>query len=1019
MVSRNADLYREWEPITEPHEAVIEDYRASFTELLDNQSPDPLAVVGAYGSGKTQLMYQIFREAWEQNIGAVYVGDPGKLLSEFEAASESAIEVWLEERIQEEVTRYISGSPEDVSWFPNTEPEQKAEWLDTAVTVDDPSNISKYAILVDEVEQHYEDFLAVVETDDDNPLRVINDEVPNTLKVWSFGMLSAYEFLGEADWRRLKELRVPPLDVAEVKRRLDVHDETLDSLANIIWWMGRGRTGLIIKLIDELPPDVTNDIDGWLESMADRESQGTPIINDIWANLSSEHWDSACRSLAFLDGYDEWLLRDSQGYPRETMTNLVSDVIFNTKTFPDTDQGRTAKRIIRRNVDRVFDGVIRPAAPYFPYKELMFEAAEIEGLLSLIEDQILTFEPKGPARRSAIDALELMPDEFTSAFYSLESEHTAVSDEEYFCPKFSVLDDAFQPIALNPDLVAKADTKSLRESMDTGLEFEVSSAHSRMSVYFCPTQDVLDHQLRVVRNDYDITSPSVIIAPADLTENIEADYNTFQQLDLLTIAPHESSMLWDFVVNLRGAIEEQEFDPKAPVNDASRQKLLEAVETRDARNTIDTLFDQLQRVATDEATKATEEYIDRYSLPNESAPVWETSRLQDDKPFWTTGEIREITRAQAYLLVLSDLPEFSRPYGNLHSEIQTALDEGLISGGTHFPYTEFLSELYTGSGFADTVSTEKQQYFENDRLVDGVRNTQNALYRLAKEFDLDTTTAALNDIEATAADGDITVLNVDVSKNALAFLRALLMSKIAVDETESFTLTDELKDLCVKLESYQSNFDVHLKTIQEYDTTLTAPDCVDVGMWPEVAPDEYQAYHDLLETLAAGVDNLAEQTELRSGIAPYAWVYLLMMREFLDQASEAADKYETAINTVGLNNVQLLKKSYDDLYETLIESEVALSNFDSENQLETHLETIGNNIFNYGDMTYIPLPKHVDQLTTIDNNAQRSVERIEDVRDLVDQLHETHQSVEAKTTDLETDLADLLSQVVDVQEETA
>lgn len=1018
MVSRNADLYQEWVPITDSHEAVIEDYRDSFTELSDNKSPDPLAVVGAYGSGKTQLMYQIFREAWEQNIGAVYVGDPGKLLSEFESAAESKIEVWLEERIQEEVGHYISGSPEDVSWFPNAEPEQKAEWLDTTMTVDDPDDISKYAILVDEVEQHYEDFLAVVETDDDNPLRVINDEVTNTLKLWSFGMLSAYEFLGEADWRRLEELRVPPLDVAEVESRLDTRDEPVNSLANIIWWMGRGRTGLIIKLIDELPHSVSDDISGWLGSMADRESQGTPIINDIWANLGAEHWDSARRSLAFLDGYDEWLLRDSQGYPRETMTNLVSDVIFNTKTFADTEQDRTAKRIIRRNIDRVFDGVIRPEAPYFPYQRLMFESAEIDGLLSLIEDQILTFEPKGPARQKATDALELEPEKFTSEFYSLESDQDDISGDDYFCPKLSLLDDTFQPIALNPDLVSKADTKSLRESMDTALEFVVSGARSRTRVYFCTTQAVLDHQLRVESTNYDITSPSVIIAPADLTEDIASRYDTFRRLNLLTVAPHESSMLWDFVVNLRGALKEQGFNPERPINEKSRQRLLEAVDTRDARNTIETLFDQLQRVATDEATKATEAYADLYSLPNESVPIWETSRLQDDKPFWTTGEIRELTRTQAYLLMLSELPEFRRPYGSLHSDIQKALDNNLISGGSKFPYTEFLTELYTGSGFAETVATERQQFFDNDQLVDGALNTRDALYQLAKEFDLNSTTKSLNDIKASAADGDITVLDIDISKNALAFLRALLMSKIAIDETDEFALTTKLENLGRKLGSYRSDFDVHLSTIEEYDTTLTSPEYADVGAWPSITPDEYRAYHDLLETLSAGTDNLAERTELQSGISPYAWVYLLMLREFLSQVSAAADEYETEINTVDLNNVRLLKESYDDLYKTIIESDVALTYFDSRNQLEASLESIGNGIFDYGEMTRIPLPNHIDQLTTIDNAAQQSVEQVEDIRDLMEQMQETRDSVETEAANLQTTFVDLLEEVVDAQEET-
>lgn len=1015
MVSRNADLNREWEPITTAHEDVLADYRDSFSELLEGASPDPLAIVGAYGSGKTQLMYQIFREAWERDIGAVYIGDPQKLLSEFEDSAESQIEVWLEDRIEDEIDHYVNGDPEDVTWFPNTEPEQKQEWIQTNVTVETPDDISKYAILVDEVEQHYEDFLAAVETDDDNPLRVINDEVPNTLKVWSFGMLSAYEFLGEADWRRLKELRVPPLDVSEVANQLEGTNPDATTLANIIWWMGRGRTGLVIKLIDELPPDVATNIADWVQSMADKESQGIPIISDIWANLESEHWDAASEALAFQDGYDEYLMEGEMGYSADTMTNLVSNVIFEKTEFADTDQDRTAKRILNRNVHRVFDAVTRHTQPVFPYQDLMFNPEEINGLFSLIEDQILTFEPKGPARRSAIEALGISPEEFNTVFYQLEDTKTPV-EEACLSPKLSVLDDAFQPIALNPDLVASAETESLRDSMQSSLEFDVDAAHSEMSVYFCPTEDVLEHQLKVATSEYDITSPSVVIAPADLTEDISDEFSTFQELNLLTVASHESSMLWDFVVNLQGALEEQGLNPDQAVNDASRRELIEAVDTRDARNTIDTLFDQLQRVATEEATKATRAYVTQYSLPNESTLLWENSRLQQDNPFWTTGKIRELTRTQAYLLVLSDIPEFNRPYGKLHSAVKNALDEDLISGGKAFPYTEFFKELYSESGFSGQLATKRGHYFTDGRLVDGVRNTQNALYRLAVEFDIEMTAETLNDLDASAEDGDITVLDIDTSKNALAFLRALLMSKIAQTDESPFDIESELQGLRDEFSSYKSSFDGHLDTINTYDDILTPPSCADVGNWPSLDSDQYLSYQQLLETLEKGLTDLEERCELNAGISPYAWVYLLMLRELAEQVSSSVDEYETDLNSVTIDNVKLLKESYSDLYETITESEVIGEHFESENQLISRLEDVGSDIFDYSSMSHIPLPKHVDQLSTIDNRAQENVEEIEDVRELIDELQEQQRAVDKTTSELQDGLQRLLQEAIEAKE---
>lgn len=1015
MVSRNADLHREWKDITSAHGDVIEDYRTSFDDLIKGDPADPLAVVGAYGSGKTQLMYQIFREAWERDIGAVYIGDPGKLLSEFEEAAESDIETWLEERIQEEIEYYVEGDPENVTWFPSTGSEQKQDWLETKVAVDDPSEISKYAILVDEIEQHYEDFLAAVETDDGNPLRVINDEVPNTLKVWSFGMLSAYEFLGEADWRRLKELRVPPLDIEEITDQLEEHNKAAANLANIIWWMGRGRTGLIIKLIDELPRDINENIAEWVQSMADTESQGTPIINDIWANLKAEHWDTACQSLSFQNGYENWLMQDTQGYSSETMSNIVSDIIFNKGDFSDEEYGKPAKRIIKRNVERVFDAVTRPSHPNFPYKALIFEDEEVEGLFSLIEDQILTFEPKGMARRIAIEALEITPDEFSSEFYTEESSKTPI-ESKCLVPKLSILDSAFQPIALNPDLVTSESTESLRKSMESALEFNSKAAHEGMSVYFCPTEDVLNHQLKVEKNKYDITSPSVIIAPKELTEEISDEYSTFKQLKLINIAPTESSVLWDFVVNLQGALEEQGLNPNQAVDDTSRQQLLEAVDTRDARNTIDTLFDQLQRVANDESTKATTDYVDRYSLPNESTLLWENPRLQDKNPFWTSGSIRELTRTQAYLLLLSDPPEFSRPSGNIHTYIQTAIDEDLISSGNAFPYKEFLSELYAESGYGSKLTTERNHYFDQNRLVDGVRNAQNALFRLAKEFNLELTANSLNSIETSAEDGDITVLDIDMSRNALSFLRALLMSKIASIDGDAFDLENELCDLSNELGSYKSDFDAHLDTINTYDEILTQPSCTNVGNWPGLDSNKYLVYKETLENLVNGIDDLRESCNANSSINPYAWAYLLILEEFVAQVSRKADKYEMKLHSVNLNNVELLKASYTDLYNTIDESDVVAQNFDSENKVLAQLEHIGNDIFDFGSMNNIPLPGYTDHLSTIDNDAQKNIEDIEDVRQLVERLHNQQQAVDDATEGLKDDLHTLLQHALDIQE---
>lgn len=1022
MVERSANPFRKWEPITDAHEDVIETYREAYEALKENQRPDPLAIVGAYGSGKTQLMYQIFNECWKNDIGAVYIGDPGKLLAEFDEASHSDIATWLAERIPEEIDSYVEGGPDDVKWFPNTEPEKKSEWLDENINVNDAADISKYALLVDEVEQHYEDFLAAIETDDDNPLRRINDELENTLKVWSFGMLSAYEFLGEADWRRLEELRVPPIDVGEVADRIQARENIPAELANIIWWMGRGRTGLIIKLIEELPSNVTENVPGWIDSMADTDPQEIPVIDDIWTDLPANEWDDACRALAFQRDYSGWLLEGNEAYSAETMTNIVSDVIFEYTEFPDTREGSRAKRIIKRNVARVFDGVTPPNEQYFPYQELMFEEEEVLGLLSLVEDQILTFEPKGTARQRAIDAIDLTPGDFSSEFYNVEQSYEESPVEgEFTTLKFSVLDDAFPPIALNPDLVADTPTKELREELETSLEFRADTNGTRMRVFFCPTKVVFERQLRLIQNEYDITSPSVVVAPEELVSGTHENYQTLQQHQLLIISPHESTMLWDFVINLKGALEEQGLDPNLPVDESLRRELLETVDTRDARNTIDTLFDQLRRVANEEATQAEETYVARYSLPGENTVLWEKDRLESDGWFWsTTGEYAEIPPTNAFLLLLSDNPDFNQPYGRIHSAVSSALDKDLISGGTNFPYTEFFKNLYGKTGFTGRLTNERDHYFENNQLADGANNTQLALYQVAEEYDPQQTVETLIDREEEARHGDIAVLDNELSEEALSLLRALLLSKFAIADDSPLALQDELEAVKADLDGHKSTIDRIIEDIEMYEEMLSAPECANVGTWPHIDYQLYLNFQDVLETVVQGIDNLQEQIDLTPGLAPYGCAYLLILDQFSSRVSKKIDEHETTINSVDMSNIELLKESYTDLYQTVEDTDAIERQFDSGDSFLGRLEQSGEVVFDFDiGMNQIHLPSNYDRLVHINSKADDRVERLERLRELVDKLEHTQSKVDSTYSDLELELKELLEYAVETMEGAA
>lgn len=1016
MPSRSADLTREWEPLTPAHEQALSNFHGSYDELLAGESPDPLAIVGAYRSGKTQLMYQMFREAWDRNIGAIYVSDPGDLLSEFEDAAEEDIAVWLSDRIEQEVSAYITQDPDNVTWFPNASSEQKDEWLDTWVTVDSAADIDKYAIFIDEVEQHYENFLEAIETDDSNPLRIINDEVPDTLKVWSFGMLSAYEFIGEADWGRLHEIRVPPLDVGEVQTRLEEERPYLTSLANILWWMGRGRTGLIIKFIDELPADATADIADWVQSMADVEAQSTRVVDPIWTDLDSEEWVPACRALAFQsDGLDSWLLTDDEAYTAEDMVNLVSNIIFEATEFPDDDESQTAKRIIRRNTERVFDGLCLPDQRLFPHREVIFDRTEIKGLLSLIEDQILSFEPTGPSRRRAAEALDIDPSEFSSGFYDANPETEEVA-AEVTVPKPSKLDSAFQPIALNPDLVCSTPTRELRDEMNEALAVNTGH-HLNISIYFCPTETALERELQSLRTDRDITEPRVFVVPTNMEEAVPAEYDIFERHSLINITTHESSLLWDFIVNLWGTLEERNMTPTGGVDDSVRRELLEQVESRDVRNTIETLYDQVERFSHEQVGAFLGDYVGRYSRPETTTLLWNEDRLQGEAPFWATGEISELQVTLSYLLVFSDPPDFGQRYGNIHNAIETAIDEDLISGGTSFPYSEYLDNLYGANGFTPRLNEEREHYSEGGHLHESVEHTQTALYDLAADFDEEEVIDQLNNLDNEARKGEIPLLDVDIARHAYAFLRANLMCKIATSESSQLDLASRLADLADDLRSTKADVEGALERIETANETLTEPECASVGTWIELDPGIYDTYRDKLETVIAGVENLATQIEINPGIKPLAYAYWIQLRQFNTQMSKKFDERETTLAEMDVTTVEDLKQIYDDLYQTAENSDVLVEYFTSREQIRTRIEASGEDVFDYATGEHrLALPDNIDRVNEINEIAGERREDLERIRTLLDKLEDRHEAVQEDVEHIEGGLEDLLTTALDTPE---
>lgn len=299
MQSRKASLGREWQALTDDHERGLNRANESFDKFQSGSTVDPLALVGAYRSGKTQLIYHLFENSWARGIPAFYIGDPGAMLDSYINSKYNIINDWIKAEIDTQLGAYAENRPNDVDWFPNIDSETKQNYIAEYSESIQETDIQRTALFFDEVEQSYRAFIRAMDKDDDNPLRQINDGLQDCMKLWSFGMISAFEFIGEADWGRMKEIRIPPLEVPEVRQLLRDRRPDAVEFANIIWWLARGRTGIIVKLIEELPDDISSTAPEWLRNLAKADFRDTRLINNLWTELDRQDWEPALRALLF------------------------------------------------------------------------------------------------------------------------------------------------------------------------------------------------------------------------------------------------------------------------------------------------------------------------------------------------------------------------------------------------------------------------------------------------------------------------------------------------------------------------------------------------------------------------------------------------------------------------------------------------------------------------------------------------------------------------------------------------
>lgn len=1014
MDTRKAQLGREWRAHTDDHERELSRAEESFDAFKAGETVDPLAIVGAFRSGKTQLMYHLFDRSWDQNIPAFYIGDPGAMLEQFEQSDIQQLDDWIEFRIDEQLTAYTEGDADGVDWFPNIDSASKQDFVDSRPEFNSSSEVEKTALFFDEVEQSYRAFMRVMDKDDDNPLRKINDSLQDSIKVWSFGMISAFEFIGEADWGRMKEIRIPPLSVEQVRNMLADRRPEAAFLANTIWWLARGRTGLIIKLVDELPGDIETNPEGWLQERAEANFKDTRLINSIWTPLDREEWSDALAALLFKQqALDSWVEQDDAALTWKQCQVATINIIQEQGDFSGTDARSDAITLLDRNVTRVFQGLAAGENGYFPRYGLADEI-EADALLDLISNMIVSFEPSSPERSLALETVDDLKGEFQTEWLK-EISNLETKEGSITAPKPSKIRDAFPPIAVNPDRVSDRSESDLRESMDRGLELSSeSNDKNRITIRFCPTEQTVSTELKAITNNPDFTSPTLLIIPEELDVETSPEIETYLSHSLLAIERHQSSRFWAFVLNLYGRLEETGHLEPYYIDQEIKQDLVSNIEEREVRNTIETLYDQLDQVAIDTTKPFISTYYDQYSLNDSNTLIWEESRLNSASPFWTNGRIAEPTVALSYLLVIGPEYESQRQYSDLHNYIEEGMDRKLVSGGqTGFGYKEYYDDLFAQTGYSQRVIEERHHYAPEGQLDPGMRRLENALTSLASHVDLNRLIESLNNPDKDAKNGEIPIIGVDnLPEQAYPLLRAILIRGLVTGSSPAIDVTQNLTQTVADLEDNLTTIDEYLESIEAKADQLEPPEPVVVGDWITVTTDRLDQHQDNLTRIVNATKDLVERCQTGSGSEPIGYHYWLFLDMYETNIRDNIDDFKSDIDAISIEHINDARNLFSEAYKQVQGSNSVPLHFGSKEHLLAELEEFGDDVFNLKSTlgaSSLSLPEDREDLQTLNDSVRVHIKELQQLNEDLRTIEQQSKAVREALDQTKSELRDLLT----------
>ncbi|RZV12559.1 hypothetical protein BDK88_0098 [Natrinema hispanicum] len=1026
MKRRLASPENEWRDFTDDHAQLKEQLLGAINDIDQGHERDPIALVGPYRTGKTQLLYEGFNNAWEDGIPALYT-DANTIFNEFDNSENASISEWLSNRVSAQVDDLAEG--EVVDWLPNwnhiSDKEEYVQGLSEGISANQTA-----ILLVDEIEQAYTRIREADFVDDDNPLRVLLDDPDGVYQVWAFGLVAAYE-LGPADYARFQELRVPILDVEDIRTQLQQRRPEVDEqLAPGIWWLSRGRIGWANKLVDEAP-ETDTEVAEWVRDISTREFEGlTPINNEVWTQeVPSPEWDDARREIMFMhDEYSDWEREGEDAIYASDAADLILKFILELEPELSPD----AKQLLEQNVERLMKNIVpvssRAEGNLYVPGVIFTEEPIVAGFIDLLSDLILSFEASTRDRAQLINALEELDTNSLCSKWRTEFYNHFVNDPpvEPWLPDLQIVNDAYPPVAVDPSRLTEKTTEELRENLSTGITIDpnVSTRATQYEVVFCPTENILQNHIKDALSPDEFSKVYVFFAPSSANGDVDDDeFDRLQELNRINIILNKEDRLWQFVYHLQHYLE-QEYEKTGEIQAATVRDVLAEENVRDKRNVISSLFSQLNEIAKSETRSAVRSFEDQFTRHEADRPIWTEQLSGQVGPDVTApgvyGAQSEVLNMLAFSIGVSryDLTNYE-DIATIESTLNTGVENKFIEvSGNKFGFTQFIESTLTTSGITTDLETfwRRFQREEANSRDESVGNLQDLLLTL-----LDLSDQSTEDIikRVKRTDGDSNVENGQIAplRNSVVttqlqqqFILGTILEAVAFERFANLPdLFDAPRD---RISSGREELERAKNRVSTLNDKLTPPD--DYGNSVEIITDPIRNRRSHLGSLGEHVDRLVTLTQDNRGFAGVAVAYFAVVDVYLSLYEKQITTIQNTVQGADLFAVQDLKGTFNQAMQLIEQGSVYNHTNYSEEEALTKLEAYAEEAFDFhasqGGAKIDPLKE--EALKSVEEDAEKHEAKIREFNQAFRQLERDFAAMQDSQAKLQTSLADFYADVL-------